>query len=44
MFVLRVVFFLQKISTFKLAIFEGEFVSLKKFCCPELKFEKMFHL
>ena len=36
-------FFFRQISTFQLAIFDGIFLSFKKYCCPELKFEKIFH-
>ena len=38
-------FFFRQISTFYLAIFDGIFfISFGRYCCPELKFEKIFHL
>ena len=39
------VFFLQTNSTYQLTIFDWVFVmSFKRYCCPELKFEKTIHL
>ena len=38
-------FFFRQISIFYLANFDGFFfISFKKYCCPGLKFEKLFHL
>ena len=38
-------FFFRQISTFYLAIFDRIFfISFKRYCCPKLKFEKIFHL
>ena len=38
-------FFFRQISTFQLAIFDGTFfISFERYCCPELKFEKIFYL
>ena len=44
-FVLGVGFFSSdKFRLFYLAIFDGFFLSFKRYCCLELKFEKIFHL
>ena len=38
-------FFLQTNFDFLTSLFDGIFfISFKKYCCPELKFEKIFHL
>ena len=38
-------FFFRQVSTFELAIFdEIFFISFERYCCPELKFEKIFQL
>ena len=37
-------FFSRQISTFKLAIYDKKNLSSERYCCPELKFEKVFHL
>ena len=40
-----VFFFFRQVSTFYLAIFDGIFfLSFERYCCPELKLEKIFHL